>query len=312
MSDAANTNTSTVPIWPELVIPVLRVLAGGATMHRKDVFDATAEVAGVGSDGRAETLTSGGSRYDQRAGWALSHLTKAGWISRPSRGFYAITDEGRVQLSAHPEGFDYALARETFAPFWPKREARVPSALSSDNDALLAVEILDPIEQIEDGISRIEEEVGADLLVRLRESHPDFFEQAVVNLLLAMGYGGAEQRGKRIGGPNDEGIDGVIDQDALGLDRIYVQAKRYKDGNNISRETIQAFVGALHGFGATRGVFLTTSKFTAGASVYANSVSSRVILIDGQRLVALMIKYRVGVQIRQTYTAVEIDDDFFE
>ena len=126
------------------------------------------------------------------------------------------------------------------------------------------------------------------------------------------GDGGAEQRGARIGGTGDEGIDGIIDQDALGLDRIYVQAKRYKVGNNISREAIQAFVGALHGFGATRGVFLTTSAFTTHAITYAASVQSRVILIDGQRLVTLMIKYRVGVQIKRTYTAVEIDADFFD
>ncbi|QWT24212.1 restriction endonuclease [Subtercola sp. PAMC28395] len=147
---------------------------------------------------------------------------------------------------------------------------------------------------------------------RLRESHPAFFEEAVVALLLKMGYGGAEQRGKRIGGTGDEGIDGVIDQDALGLDRIYLQAKRYKQGNNISRETIQAFVGALHGFGASRGVFITTSAFTSAAVAYANGVPIRVILIDGDRLVNLMIKYRVGVQARQTYAVVEIDSDFFD
>jgi restriction system protein len=311
MTDASDLSSSTVPIWPEMVVPVLTALAGGATMHRKDVFDAAAEVAGIGPDGRAETLTSGGYRFEQRAGWALSHLSKAGWIDRPNRGFYAINEKGRAALIEHADGFDYASAREVFAPFWPKnaRSASVPVA---SPDALAAVEILDPIEQIEDGISRIEDEVGEELLFRLRESHPDFFEQAVVDLLLAMGYGGAEQRGKRIGGPGDEGIDGIIDQDALGLDRIYVQAKRYKEGNNISRETIQAFVGALHGFGASRGVFLTTSAFTAAATSYVQNVSSRVILIDGARLMNLMIKYRVGVQVRQTYTAVEIDSDFFD
>jgi restriction system protein len=197
-----------------------------------------------------------------------------------------------------------------FAPFWPKSDSSsTPELQPSIKDA---VDVLDPIEQIEDGINRIEEEVGDELLMRLRESHPDFFEQAVVDLLLAMGYGGAEQRGTRIGGTGDEGIDGIIDQDALGLDRIYVQAKRYKPGNNISRETIQAFVGALHGFGATRGVFLTTSAFTPYATAYAANVQSRVILIDGKRLVALMIKYRVGVQVKRIYTAVEIDADFFD
>ncbi|WP_235480562.1 restriction endonuclease [Agreia sp. Leaf210] len=312
MSIPADEPVSTVPIWPALVVPVLKVLSSGGTLHRKDVFDAAADFAGLSADARAETLSSGGYRYEQRMGWALSNALKAGWIERPSRGHYAISDAGRRGLQQHPGGFDYAQAREFFAPFWPDTRRRHTGADASGDTITIAVDVLDPVEQIEDGINRIEEEVGEELLSRLRESHPDFFEQAVVDLLLAMGYGGAEQRGKRIGGPNDEGVDGIIDQDALGLDRIYVQAKRYKDGNNIGRETIQAFVGALHGFGATRGVFLTTSAFTPGAIDYAKNVQSRVILIDGQRLVALMIKYRVGVQVRQTYASVEIDADFFE
>jgi restriction system protein len=302
---------SIVPTWPELVVPVLTVLSSGETMHRKNLFDEAAEVAGLSPVARAERLTSGGHRYEQRIGWALSHLAKAGWVERPSRGHYVINDAGRKCLRDYPEGFDYALAKVIFAPFWPKKNDSdgTPELQPSIKDA---VDILDPIEQIEDGINRIDEEVGEELLLRLRESHPDFFEQAVVDLLLAMGYGGAEQRGTRIGGTGDEGIDGIIDQDALGLDRIYVQAKRYKAGNNISRETIQAFVGALHGFGATRGVFLTTSAFTPFATSYASNVPSRIILIDGKRLVALMIKYRVGVQVKRTYTAVEIDADFFD
>ena len=303
---------SNVPIWPALVVPVLTALLNGETLHRKDVFDAASEIAGLTEQARAETLTSGGYRHEQRMGWALSHLAKAGWIDRPSRGYYTITDAGREALRLYPDGLDYAQAREIFAPYWPEPN-RSPGADAAVADAVAAaVEILDPVEQIEDGINRIEEEVGSELLSRLRDSHPDFFEQAVVDLLLAMGYGGAEQRGKRIGGPNDEGIDGIIDQDALGLDRIYVQAKRYKEGNNIGREMIQAFVGALHGFKATRGVFLTTSAFTPGAIEYARNVQSSVILIDGQRLVGLMIKYRVGVQVQRTYTTVEIDADFFE
>lgn len=127
-----------------------------------------------------------------------------------------------------------------------------------------------------------------------------------------MGDGGAAQRGRRIGGSNDEGVDGLIDQDALGLDQVYIQAKRYREGNNVGRESIQAFVGALHGFGASRGVFLTTSAFTNGAVDYAQKVPSRVILIDSNRLVDLMIAYRVGVQEKQRFSAVEVDEDYFE
>ncbi|MCS6589533.1 restriction endonuclease [Curtobacterium flaccumfaciens] len=313
MSTFNDDPVSAVPIWPAFVIPVLQVLEDGRTLHRKDVISAAAGIAELTTEARAETLRSGSSRYEQRVGWALSHLTKASWIDRPNRAHYAINERGRRAIVQYPDGFDYALAREIFSGFWPNK-----SRTSADPEALQAAilpadgVIVDPIEQIEDGISRIEAEVGEELLYRLRESHPDFFEQAVVDLLLAMGYGGAEERGKRIGGTGDEGIDGVIDQDALGLDRVYIQAKRYKAGNNIGRETIQAFVGALHGFGASRGVFLTTSAFTPAAISYTTNVQSRVILIDGERLISLMIKYRVGVQIRNTYTAVEVDADFFD
>ena len=133
----------------------------------------------------------------------------------------------------------------------------------------------------------------------------------MVKLLLKMGYGGAEQRGRRIGGSGDGGVDGVIDQDALGLDRIYGQAKR-TDGYTVGRETMQAFVGALHGVEASRGVFITTSIFTTGARQFPENVPSRIILTDAARLVALMIMYRVGVQVKQSYDVVELDEDFFE
>lgn len=301
---------SLVPIWPVFVIPTLQVLADGQRRQRREVFDAVAEHANISDDARAETLKSGGTRYEQRMGWVLSHLGKAHWVERPERGHYVISDAGRDALGKYPSGFDYALAREVFAPFWPEksqdsRPVAVPEHQQSDD-------ISDPIEVIEDAVARIEASVGDDLLDRLRNSHPDFFEQAVVDLLLKMGYGGAAQRGRRIGGSNDEGIDGLIDQDALGLDQVYIQAKRYKEGNNVGREPIQAFVGALHGFGASRGVFLTTSAFTSGAIDYANRVQSRIILIDGAKLVELMIAYRVGVQEKQKFSAVEVDEDYFE
>ncbi|CAN5405741.1 restriction endonuclease [soil metagenome] len=300
---------SEVPIWPAFVVPILKTLSNGNALHRKDLFDQVADVAGLSDAARRETLNSGGLRYEHRMGWALSNLSKAMWLDRPSRGHYAISDAGRAWLAQHAGGLDYAQARAEFAPYWPGRKARALDAPGREAEEISA---FDPIEQIEDGINRIHAEVGEELLRRLRESHPDFFEQAVVDLLLKMGYGGAEQRGRRIGGSGDGGVDGVIDQDALGLDRIYVQAKRYAQGNNISRETIQAFVGALHGFGASRGVFITTSTFTPNAITYAAGVPSRVILIDGERLVGLMIKYRVGVQSRQSYDVVEVDADFFE
>ena len=300
--------SSLVPIWPAFVVPTLQVLSDGRNYQRREIFDTVADHIGISDEARAETLKSGGTRYEQRMGWVLSHLGKARWVDKPERGRYVISNAGRKALADYPAGFDYALAREVFAPFWPeKTKASSPTVVSEPSD-----EISDPIEAIEDAVARIEASVGEDLLDRLRNSHPDFFEQAVVDLLLKMGYGGAAQRGKRIGGSNDEGIDGLIDQDALGLDQVYIQAKRDREGNNVGREPIQAFVGALHGFGASRGVFLTTSSFTSGATEYAQKVQSRIILIDGTKLVDLMIAYRVGVQEKQRFSAVEVDEDYFE
>jgi restriction system protein len=306
----SSTADSEVPIWPLFVTHVLLALSDGETLHRRDIVSRAIDSTHLSDGARAETLNTGGLRSEQRLGWAISNLLKAGWIERPVRANYRITEAGRDWFSKHPEGIsDFSTARMLFAPFWPQSDAQKPM-LSIVDETL--VEDIDPIEQIESGINRIHSDVGDALLTRLRESHPDFFEQAVVDLLLKMGYGGAEQRGKRIGGSNDGGVDGVIDQDALGLDRIYVQAKRYADGNTVGREAIQAFVGALHGVGASRGVFITTSAFTSGARDYVKAVPSRVILIDGVRLVGLMIKYRVGVQVKQSYDIVELDEDFFE
>jgi restriction system protein len=305
-----STAESEVPIWPHFVVYVLQVLSSGATLSRRDVISRVANSAVISEAARAETLDSGGRRADGRIGWALSHVSRAGWVERPSRANYRITATGRQWLEDHPEGIrDFSSANAAFAKFWAKPAPGKPAVPVLDE--VLVVDV-DPIEQIEAGINRIHSDVGDALLTRLRESHPDFFEQAVVDLLLKMGYGGAEQRGRRIGGSNDGGVDGVIDQDALGLDRIYVQAKRYADGNTVGREAIQAFVGALHGVGASRGVFITTSAFTSGACDYVKAVPSRVILIDGARLVGLMIKYRVGVQVKQSYDIVELDEDFFE
>ena len=306
----AESPVTEVPIWPALIVPVLRALEDGRTLHRKDLFHEAANRAGLSESARLETLNSGGLRYEQRMGWVLSHVTRANWIDRPTKGHYCVTDAGRKWLHDNPDGINYSQAHEIFAQYWPKSEK--PAASQVLHSEPVAPEELEPVEQIEDGINRIHDDVGAALIQRLRDGHPDFFEEAVVKLLLKMGYGGAEQRGRRIGGSGDGGVDGVIDQDALGLDRIYVQAKRYADGNNVGRETIQAFVGALHGVGASRGVFITTSTFTSGARQYAENVPSRIILIDSDRLVSLMIKYRVGVQVKQSYDVVELDEDFFE
>ncbi|MCG7429986.1 winged helix-turn-helix domain-containing protein [Dermacoccus nishinomiyaensis] len=217
-------DASLVPIWPVLVVPTLLVLSDGRNYQRREIFDAVAERAGISDAARAETLKSGGTRFEQRMGWVLSYLGKAKWVDKPERGHYVISDAGRKALANYSDGFDYARARTVFTPFWPeKAKPSSPETVLSD-----AEEISDPIEVIEDAVTRIEARVGDDLLDRLRNSHPDFFEQAVVDLLLKMGYGGAAQRGKRIGGSGDEGIDGLIDQDALGSSKSIYRPRDIK------------------------------------------------------------------------------------
>jgi restriction system protein len=302
--------SSLVPIWPRFVAPVLQGLAVGDTASRREVRRRAIDVLGLSEEARAEVLDSGMARAAHRADWAITHLARAGLIEKVARAQYRIAAEGRTWLAQHPGGLtDFASANRLFGEFWPKGETS-PSITVDSHETPSPV--VDPLEQIESGVLRIRTEVSDSLLERLRLSDPAFFEDAVVEVLLAMGYGGSEKRGKRIGGTGDGGVDGVIDQDALGLDQVYVQAKRYAPGNNVGRETIQAFVGALHGFGASRGVFITSSDFTSGARDYAKGVPTRISLINGQRLTELMIEYRVGVQVKQTYEIVEIDEDFFE
>lgn len=171
---------------------------------------------------------------------------------------------------------------------------------------------LDPEEQIASGVARINADVADQLLTRILDQEPVFFEQAVLDLLMAMGYGGAEGSATRTQLSNDGGIDGIVDQDALGLSRIYVQAKRYGADNTVGRPAIQAFVGALAGNQPGQGVFITTSRFSADAQVYADQVPTRIVLIDGDRMTRLMIRYGIGVQAKRTVQLVEVDEDFVE
>ena len=179
------------------------------------------------------------------------------------------------------------------------------------NISQAALEVSDPIETAVHAVKAAEDRVARELLTRLHEESPEFFEKAVIRLLLAMGYGGRENFYEHSGQPNDGGIDGIIKQDPLGIQKIYLQAKRYADNNSVGRDAIQSFVGALHPSGVASGVFLTTSNFTSGAREYARSVGGKVILIDGKELAKLMIRYRVGIQTRQVLEIVEIDEDFF-
>lgn len=303
------------PTWDQYMAPVLRASLDGEIRRNRDLVQAASDLLDLTDEQRAVLIPSGQNQWINRGNWALSYLTRVDALERTSRAHYRITDVGRQLLADHPDGITEkhlrALSGDENAPHTWK-------AFPTSGTAPAVAEVadqetkLDPREQIEAGVARINADVADQLLSRILEQEPVFFEQAVLDLLMAMGYGGAEGSALHTQLSKDGGIDGVIDQDALGLSRIYVQAKRYGPDNVVSRPAIQGFVGALAGNQASQGVFITTSRFSAEAIAYADSVPTRVVLINGERLTRLMIRYGVGVQVQQTIQIVELDEDFFE
>ena len=306
-----------IPKWHEFMTPILRELADEKPDSRRELHGATSNSMGLTEDQTSITFASGVPKVENRIGWAMSALTQAGAVERPARATYRITDIGCQALRDFPDRITQSDLKK-FPQWVAHKEVRdARRAESSGETEVVAVDDstdsdTTPEDRISGAIDELHGEAADDLFVRLQEGTPDFFEEAVVKLLLALDYGGAEQRGVKVGGTADGGIDGFVDQDPLGLERVYVQAKRYSTGNSIARETLQAFIGALHGRGATKGVFITTSHFTKNAREYAENLSTRIVLIDGERLTSLMIKYRVGVQVERTYEVVTVDEDFFE
>ena len=305
---------SEMPTWEGFLVPCLEALKDGALRSRRELYALVAVVVGLTDQQRAVVLDSGQPMYANRIGWALSQLTRVGALSRPSRGQYQITEAGRQVFGRFPDGITEkqldALGRDESSgirPYVPSTSRRTPGSLIDDPPVTL-----DPTEQIEEGIARVHEAVAKELLERLRGKEPAFFERAVVELLVAMGYGGTGGVAAATQLVNDGGIDGIIDQDVLGLNKVYVQAKRYAAGNSVGRPELQGFVGALIGK-ADRGVFITTSTFSSSAIEYADrNTTTRLILIDGDRLTDLMIRFGVGVQVKETFHVVELDEDFFQ
>ncbi|HNP58286.1 MAG TPA: restriction endonuclease [Gordonia sp. (in: high G+C Gram-positive bacteria)] len=306
----------TAPTWDQYMAPALRFLLDGEIKRLREIVHAAGDGLALTAQQREIVIPSGQEQWLNRGNWAISYLNRVGAIERTSRAHYRITDVGRKLLADHPDGITEknlrALAGEVTAThtwkLFPTTPGNTAEQNSNDDDAAM----LAPREQIDQGIKRINADVATDLLDRILAQDPAFFENAVLKLLVAMGYGGAEGTAVRTQTSGDGGIDGTVDQDALGLSRIYVQAKRYGADNIVGRPAIQGFVGALAGNQAHQGVFITTSRFSADARAYADSVTARVVLVDGDRLTRLMIKYGVGVQVKDTIKIVEVDEDFFD
>jgi restriction system protein len=261
----------------------------------------------------AEMLPSGRqTTFANRTAWANIFLQRAGLLEKVSRGVYRITDEGRKALVEPPERIDMRfLERYPAYVEWRQRSA----AGSGERVAPPVADALatrTPEEQIDASFKSLGAALEDDLLERVREMSPAFFERLIIDLLIAMGYGGGRaEMGQAIGRAGDGGIDGMIKEDALGLDSVYVQAKRYADGNTVGRSEVQSFAGSLDGVGATKGIFFGTSTFSQGARDYVGRISKRLVLIDGAELARLMVQHNVGVRTRTTYEVKKIDEDYF-
>lgn len=257
--------------------------------------------------------TKGGSAFqiDDRIGWVRQWLRRALFIEIPQKGVYRITKRGKDYLETHSD------LRQTDLMEYPEYAEYSGSSQEKKNETKgnleTASEELTPTEQLEAAMKKINDDLAADILQKTREMSPAKFEQLVLDLLLAMGYGGSNKDLAQVTPiSHDNGIDGIIPEDALGLDRIYIQAKRYKEGSPVHKPEIQQFIGALSEQKASKGVFVTTSNFTQGARESVNKATSKIVLIDGISLAQYMIDFNVGVSIRKTYEVKRIDTDYFE
>ncbi len=303
-----------VPDFQSLMQPVLRAAADGEITVAECV-EKIAPQLGLSSEDLGEMLPSGRQTViNNRIHWAKFYMTKAGLVRMVRRGLFTASEKGRQLLTTSPERIDKSVLAQypEYVEWWEKSRAggndpetaTLPSAEHADTAT--------PEERIEASHALLTNTLRAELLERLVETTPSFFEQVIVDLLVAMGYGGGRaEMGKAIGKSGDRGIDGIVKEDPLGLDIVYIQAKRYQPHITIGRPDLQAFAGSMEGFGATKGVFVTTSSFAASARDFAGRISKRIILIDGEELTRLMVKHNVGVRSRATYEVKRIDEDYF-
>jgi restriction system protein len=302
-----------IPDYQTMMLPVLRLAAEGETRVAQ-VAERIANDLGLTPEEREELLPSGRQRLlHNRIHWAKFYMSKAGLIASPARGRFLATEKGKTLLATVPERIDVGLLMQEpeFREFY-----RNEGGATGQEGAI--VKISDPVsattpeEQIDAAHAALMAALRDELLQRILANSPAFFEQLIVDLLVAMGYGGSHKdAAAQLGRSGDGGVDGIVNEDRLGLDRIYVQAKRYAPGSPVGRPDVNGFVGSLVGLGATKGVFVTTSTFSQPARDYVRHLAQRVILIDGRELADLMIEHGVGVRGYRTVEFKRLDEDFF-
>lgn len=302
----------TVPDFQTIMRPVLVALEDGQAKPTSEIRVAVAQRFGLTQDELEEKIPSGrAKRFANRVGWALTYLYRTQLIERPKRSTYRITERGSNVLGQHPERVDMKVLGQ-FDEFTEFKTAKSTTPSSAEGTATLEPDAHTPEELIGAAYGELRAALAAELLDRVVEQTPDSFEQLVLDVLRGMGYGGSSEDATQVlGKSGDEGVDGVIREDELGLDLIYLQAKKWKKNQPVGRPEIQKFFGALHGKHATKGVFITTSTFSKEASEYAEGVTPRIILVDGPSLASLMITHNVGVGLAQRFEIKRVDADYF-
>jgi restriction system protein len=300
----------TIPDFQTIMLPLLRFASDGKDHSVHDAVIHLINHFNLSEDQQSQLLSSGQQPvFYNRVGWARAYLKKAGLIDSPRRGYFHITDRGRELLTRPLDRIDMKLL-QAFPEFVEFRKRNNDSETSYPIE--VGLEELTPEEALEEAYQKIRIDLAEELLKAVIGSSPGFFEKLVVELLVKMGYGGSQRDAARaVGRSGDEGIDGIIDEDKLGLDTIYIQAKKWKEEITVSRPEIQKFVGALQGQRARKGIFITTTRFSAEAKNYASNIETKVVLIDGKRLTNLMIDYNVGVSQQTTYEIKRLDTDYF-
>jgi len=300
---------NSIPQYHTLMLPLLKVMGSGSELTTNQMRDAVADHLGLSAEALSQRLPSGTqTAFDNRMGWARTYLYKAGLIERPRRATYVISQSGKDLLSNPPAAIDAEFLRsyEQFNDFFPTTRNGKQDLIESDD----IDDELTPEEQIEKGVRRIQNELQDEVLDRLKQLPPEGFEQLVLRLLVGMGYGGSMADVQGVARGADGGVDGVVNQDHLGLDRIYIQAKRWE--GSVGRPVIQNFAGALDLVGAKKGVIMTTATFSQPAhDCVATIKDKRIILVDGKRMSELMLKHGIGVSTKQTFMIQRMDEDFF-
>ena len=303
-----------IPDYQTVMLPLLKRLADKKTYTLKDLIVALANDFELSEEDLKVLLPSGQAfLFANRVGWARTYLKKAGLLEAPKRGTVAITDRGLSVLKSKPKKIDNNLLKQfpEFVLFQNvKKDEEGGAAITvvqDENDQQTPEEVIDIAYQ------KIRKSLAQELLDTVCNLSPAFFERLVVELLVKMGYGGSlKDAGKAMGKTGDEGIDGTIKEDKLGLDIIYIQAKRWQAGNVVGRPELHKFVGALAGQGAKKGIFITTSSFTKDALSYTPKNETKIVLINGEELAQLMIDYNLGVAAQRVYEIKRIDSDYFE